>query len=351
MYVCCFFEKDTGPYREFYFFTLEGEYYWVKHGTRWTQSEDLKELGTTSGYHIGDPIGLVCNAAWSRDRTGEKILQIKWQQYLHSIRVFSLLEHLPLCWDIVIDLKRLTALMAASNRTVEWEFSDDHLIFHPLLMPGQLSLPQEKILPAMDHLSEITREEIARYKDEYCPAAVCEFLRYNDDSGENSYAGALLTVSSSRVEDDYNYKDAYIVATTSEGQVFRALVEGLTQVARDERGLELSDGVDVVGYDLVATYRILSERTDRLGFAKRVVLDTLRYHRKNSTRERFYVYLQLNAMVMGITAKNEHQRTQEELIEWYYPRVVRYLSHLDKSQYTDTDANTQHQYVIRPYVS
>ena len=207
----------------------------------------------------------------------------------------------------------------------------------------------------MDHLAEITREEIARYKDEYCPAAVCEFLSYSTDAEESVYAGALLTVSSSCCENDYDYKDAYIVSVNSDGQVFRTIFEGLTQPARDREGiitgLELANGINVMGYDLVSTYRILCERTNRLGFAKRVMLDTLRYHRKNSTWERFYVYLQLNAMVMGITAKNEHQRTQGELIQWYYPRVVRYLSCLDSSQYADTDANTQHQYVLRPYIS
>ena len=191
----------------------------------------------------------------------------------------------------------------------------------------------------------MTREEIERYKDEYCPAAIYEFLSYKDDEGKSTYAGALLTVSASHVEgqsNNYSYRDAYVVIATDEGRVSPAIAKGLTE------GSELADGISIAGYDLISSYRILSERTDRSGFAKRVVLNTLRHHRKADSLERFYLYLQLNAMLMGITTKNEHQRTQGELVKWYYPRVVRYLTCLDNSEYKDID-RAEYQYIIRPY--
>lgn len=177
-------------------------------------------------------------------------------------------------------------------------------------------------------------KEIQRYQEEYLPLVRCEFMERLGD-----YQGMILHMCSHEDESTrYKYDNASGFGALRGKDIGLVHDSPMLKLDTDIYGdyiFILHGDARPLGHDLVTHYHLLSERVCCPGFARRVVLDTLKHHQSTYSADWFYVYLRCNAMVMGIAVKNERARTVEELKGWYYPRVLRYLESLDGTQSTE----------------
>ena len=240
----------------------------------------------------------------------------------------------------------------------------------------------------------ITRKEILKYDTHYKPFAICVFAKFNR---YGSYSGIVM----SDICNNLAYLSEYIfgvhISDDDALEVAQATSD-LDITGIDNDGLHnIPDDLDVIGYDLVTTYHVLTNRESCTeiydGFAKKTVVDTLAYRHGNyqdnisnihqhipeDIEESFnyvlrkavevleyYVYLKCNAMIMGISIRTLVDRREsmdldghpthlenieemisfvsehEKLIDRYYPLVLRYLTNLDDT----VDRYTQEKFIM-----
>lgn len=173
----------------------------------------------------------------------------------------------------------------------------------------------------------LTKKEIEHYQAEYSPLARCEFMERAGD-----YEGVFLHHCSYESE-RYQYINASGFGTVMGGNGIGVITDSpMFKLGTDDYGECIytpQEDVSLLGHDLVTSYHVLSERIVCPGFAKCVVLNTLKDRRRSYEIGKFYVYTRCNAMVAGITSKHPGTASFDCKVHGYYNRVKRYLENLD----------------------